>query len=904
MADYSPNYLAYNGQVTKKLNVVMAIDGITTLFTLQSPLKQPVYGDPTITYGEAGLYYGEGVPYPSSQFLNCISLESNLTVGQTIEPEQGRGNVATMTIVMVDINQQITKLVSPGILVDEPLGNRLVTIKLGYQETSYPNDYVRIFVGYITSTKYAGGKWFLQLSDSTAKQRAQIFYSGTTSLISDVTAGATLIPVVQTQDFFQSIPGPDGAYDSSLLTYIQIDDEVMKYNPVSGIVSAPFFTFVVSGANATAGATYSNNGFVFTVINTIVAGSVLFCSGTGSPLSTGTLTKTSGTGDATISFSASAASGTGAFTVTRGQRGTAAAAHTNTTNVINTFQLQGNGIDLALKMMLSGWDGPFVTGITCLAIQDTLGAGLVTNSLLFDASIDVIDKFGLVIGDWLTISGSSFGNNGSYKIGAFGSLNGGTNNQILIATSFPADESPATNVLIAFRSQYDTLPINMGLKMSPMDVDVPTWVSIKNLFFSQTIYSLQFYITDRTDGKSFIEKEIMLPFGCYTINKFGRLSMTASKPPIAGATLSILDKTTVLDPANISIERATNGRSYFNEIQYRYDVLDDNSTFTNVNTLDAGSTSLIQITSVLPIESLGMRTSLNAAQLIQNRGIYLLNRYKNAAVEINLVCNWKAGSIIETGDIVLLNDNGDLQIPNFVTGVRNLGSQLFEVIDRKYDIKAGRVSLTLLGNIAYQSSDRFGSIAPSSNVGTGSTTTRVLIQDSYGALYPGNEQQKWIPIIGTKVVIHSPNYTTYNQTSTLIGFDPTNPYIMILSPALSLAPSAGYIVEVNTYPNNTDATDSALDKLLWSYIDPTVSVVTGVSGTQFTVSSGDAAKFVVNQPVIVHNATYSVLSLECLVQSIVGTTITLASNLGFTPNNTYKVELIGFIDGGGPYRIL
>jgi hypothetical protein len=63
------------------------------------------------------------------------------------------------------------------------------------------------------------------------------------------------------------------------------------------------YIFTVSSANATAGDTYSNNGQTFTVRTTIVAGSTLTCTGTGSPTSSGTLTKLAGSGDNSITFS-------------------------------------------------------------------------------------------------------------------------------------------------------------------------------------------------------------------------------------------------------------------------------------------------------------------------------------------------------------------------------------------------------------------------------------------------------------------------------------------------------------------------------------------------------------------------------------------------------------------------
>jgi hypothetical protein len=61
--------------------------------------------------------------------------------------------------------------------------------------------------------------------------------------------------------------------------------------------------FVVSSANATAGAVYQNNGHNFTVVTTISAGTALSTTATGLPTASGTLTLLSGTGDATITFS-------------------------------------------------------------------------------------------------------------------------------------------------------------------------------------------------------------------------------------------------------------------------------------------------------------------------------------------------------------------------------------------------------------------------------------------------------------------------------------------------------------------------------------------------------------------------------------------------------------------------
>lgn len=69
------------------------------------------------------------------------------------------------------------------------------------------------------------------------------------------------------------------------------------------------YVFTVTTANATIGATYTNNTQTFTVQATLTSGTTLICSGTGAPAASGTLTKASGTGDTTITFSSSITGG-------------------------------------------------------------------------------------------------------------------------------------------------------------------------------------------------------------------------------------------------------------------------------------------------------------------------------------------------------------------------------------------------------------------------------------------------------------------------------------------------------------------------------------------------------------------------------------------------------------------
>ncbi len=70
------------------------------------------------------------------------------------------------------------------------------------------------------------------------------------------------------------------------------------------------YYFVITAGNATIGATYTNNGNTFTVLDTIVSGTRLYTSGASAPQASGTLTRATGSGDATLTFSANTAMAT------------------------------------------------------------------------------------------------------------------------------------------------------------------------------------------------------------------------------------------------------------------------------------------------------------------------------------------------------------------------------------------------------------------------------------------------------------------------------------------------------------------------------------------------------------------------------------------------------------------
>lgn len=167
------------------------------------------------------------------------------------------------------------------------------------------------------------------------------------------------------------------------------------------------YTFTVSAANATAGATYTNNGVTFTVVTTISGGTSLLTTGGGVPTSSGTLTKATGTGDATITFSAvtSAATSCGINVVACAFSGAIATPFTNQDANVRIFTNPGGGAqDSVRNALYVGGGRGYPTIAAALTASNTSGGaggsatrktifispGTYTENLTFVGQVDLV----------------------------------------------------------------------------------------------------------------------------------------------------------------------------------------------------------------------------------------------------------------------------------------------------------------------------------------------------------------------------------------------------------------------------------------------------------------------------------------------------------------------------------
>lgn len=169
----------------------------------------------------------------------------------------------------------------------------------------------------------------------------------------------------------------------------------------SGTFDIPY-AFVVTSASATAGATYTNNSVTFTVFETISGATLLYATGNGDPLASGTLTKASGTGDATITFSSfskplylkirMAGGGGGGSGGGNGGAGGGTGSNGSSTTFGSSFLTCTGGLGAGVATGGGGGTGTIASGAYGFATDGTAGEG--GNSIGGAAASDIIGGTG------------------------------------------------------------------------------------------------------------------------------------------------------------------------------------------------------------------------------------------------------------------------------------------------------------------------------------------------------------------------------------------------------------------------------------------------------------------------------------------------------------------------------
>ncbi len=698
-------------------NIVVSIDGVSTIFGSATIEEIVRIGDPGLEIGGGWTIGGFRTVEDQSVLVSLTGTSTE--INQQLSPDKGAvSSVSSMKISFIDKNGEVSNLVSPGQVVADILGRR-ARVYLGFEGTSYPQDYITIFRGIIDDIESDQGSVSLNVAHPDQKKRNTIYERAETALNGAIDDNDTTLTVEDATNFLVGITGPDGLVDDSFTAYVKIGDEIIKY----------------TGTTAT------------------------------------TLTG-----------------------CVRAQLGTVAAAHDDDAEVVSFYRLTGNGVELALKLLLSGWAGPYEENVEITNFLRQGDGTDITDSIFFE-NIDLVDRYGIAEGDYITTTGAANGaNNVSLKQILTILVADGSTNLIIDDVSFVLEEGSAA--VIDFRSQYDTLP--SGLKMHGDEVDIDAHLLWYQRYLSSFEYD--FYLKDTIEGKEFIEKQIYLPMSGYALPRKSRASMGFHSGPLPTENIVTIDHTNCTNPHQLKVRRSI-GKNFYNTIIYKFeqDVLEDKYLFgyfivneDSKNRIEVGNKSLL-------IQSNGLRRGMNGENLAAAAASRLLTRYKYAAEFLdNVKVQFSVGFKIEVGDIVIL-DGTSLNIADSVTGTRGMAPRLFEVINKKLNIKTGDIILALVDtNLSLTA--RYGLISPASAIASATDQRTFVIERSYNSVYGTNEGRKWSRYIGAGVKIRNSDFSV--QGTGIIESVSGNTITLVGNIGFSIV--AGYIMELSGYNNQNE----------------------------------------------------------------------------------------------------
>lgn len=577
----------------------------------------------------------------------------------------------------------------------------------------------------------------------------------------------------------------------------------------------------------------------------------------------------------------------------RGQFGSIANSHALNTNVQSAYRLTGNLRDLSLKLMLSGLNIPYIEDYSIISFN-TYGPTFVQNAI-FVTEFNFDQKYGVVAGDLITISGATnLSNNITTTVNSV--VTNDLGSYIILGSDLITEGSGAT---FSIKSKYSVLPKFCGLEMTPDQVDVAEFEKIYTQF-SANFFDYDFFIKDQVNGNDFINTQILYPSGCYALPRKAKTSLGTTIPPLGQSDTKKLNSENVIGASTLKIERNIS-KNFYNAVVIKYakDQVDDKFKRGKIRQ-SSDSTNRIKVANKsLNIDADGVVPESSFAFKFDIIGRRFLDRYQFAAEYLDIQVDYGTGFNIEIGDVVIL-DGSSLQISDSKVGSRSFLPRLFEVQNKVLNLKGAPVKLSIV-DTAFNINGRYGTISPSSVVLAGSTTTQIKLKKSFGTnLGFNSENYKWRNLVGSTLRIRSDDYS-YDNESVIISLDPANDDGIILDPPLPSAPIDGYIIDVAKYPDSIDASLNAFVKLLHVSWNNQITVVTGISQTQFTVSAPDALDIKVGYQVKIHDDHYTYQSITAKVANVTGVTITVDVALGITPQPLDRIELLGWPDSGPSY---
>lgn len=779
--------------------LALSIDGIPDIFSTTEVKRYIRIGDPGLKIDGSWTIGGLTDVENQASLISFSEGGTSTQIRQTLSPDSGAaGTVSSVQVTLTDQNGQISRLISPGQVLTDILGAK-AKLHFIFQGGGFPEDAITVFRGVVTDVVAGPAAVTLVVDHPDTLKRQKCYRQVTTRIptaipvgvIGGLTIGGTLTGYLENDVL--TITGGNG--DARIKITGVTGGVVSKVDLESGGSGYEIVSNVATTGGSGSGLTVSITGiaaldpFETTIPVDNSANFLLPIEGPDGSVDD-TFEAYVRIGDELIQYTGVEE---GKLTgCTRGARDTIPAIHEPAEEVTSFYLVRGPAMQVAMKLMLSGKPGEAYSENVSYSAVNHISTTRRENVIYFE-QIDVNDAYGVVAGDYVTLSGSTENDFVKKRIREVGVVP--TGSFILIEDVELIDDAEASGTL-AFYSQFNSWPDGLGVH--PEYVDVEEHQRLHRLFLSSFEY--EFYLKDTLDGKEFLEREVYRPAAAYAVPRKARSSVAYTIDPIPGTNIRKLEQNNIVTPSRIKLRR-TISKNFYNQIAYRFDehLLSDGLA-TNIYSLNADSLSRIPVgIKTLQIESRGMRSYLSGESLAIQASNRKLGRFSLGAehfdsIEVQLAVGFE----IEIGDMVLFDTSG-LHIVDTKTGTRTGYRRLFEVINKTLSISTGRVTLSLL-DTNIDGGIRYGLISPASRVKSATSAREFLIEPAFPSAFGPDEYRKWSHLTDPAVRIRNTDFTVVG----LGKVESIEANQVVLQEALEFTPEAGMLMEFADYSACSD----------------------------------------------------------------------------------------------------
>ena len=208
-------------------NIAVRFQGLDVTFSAKAVKEFIKINDPGFFIGAQGYFIGGLIDVDPERNRTLIDDRStSFRIQQQINHDEGRTNsISSMNVGLVDKDQYVSLLISPGQLVDDMLG-RKAQIFITFGDVSFFEDSIEVFKGIVTQIDSGAGLVQFKINHPDAKKQVELFKIVETELTSGMNTTQTTLDLEDVESLILPTTGFD--------TYVRINAEIIQYTGISG----------------------------------------------------------------------------------------------------------------------------------------------------------------------------------------------------------------------------------------------------------------------------------------------------------------------------------------------------------------------------------------------------------------------------------------------------------------------------------------------------------------------------------------------------------------------------------------------------------------------------------------------------------------------------------------------